>query len=297
MESTELLVQWDSGKYQYHRKLGAFVSYFQMNMNTNNAGIPFQLVNARTIAENMLDCQTTDDLPEEVLEAATVDVDFDDGMPIVDGLPIWERLEGELVEYFKYFKYYRDSLYVSGSRALTKTAEHFKVEGKIIQVLSKVYHWAIRCKAFDFNKKVERERFRQFQIQKLESSHMSASATLLEQGLAYLEAHPEQLNPKVAIQMVEVAMKSGRLALGLSGDKPAAPNINIHQTANTSGSEVSMSTEINSGGGKSAEPDASYLQSIVHILDQSGALDQAKQDALEAEYEELPDDAEAIEGT
>jgi hypothetical protein len=288
--STELsVVLWDQGKYEFQRKLGNFIQYFQVNLPTNAYGIPLKLINALPIAENMLDCETTDDLPESIVEEATMEVDIEEGLPIVEGLPLWERFDGELVEYYKLFKQYRDMLYSSGSRAISKLSSETNITGKNLSALAKVYHWQLRCKAFDAFKHMEAQRIRQFRIEKLESQHSKVSSTLLEQSLTYLEEHPEQLNPKVALQMLQLAIKTGRLSLGLNPDKPESEspggtNINIQQTAVVGGSGM---TAENDGSGGTPAPDMSYLQSIVHILDKSGALDKAKQTVIDADFEEV----------
>jgi hypothetical protein len=289
---------WDNGKYNFQRKLGNFVQYFQVNLPTNSYGVPLKMVDPMPIAENMLDCETTDDLPEHILELAVMDVDFEEGMPVIEGLPIWERFDGEQLEYYKYFKEYRDMLYLGGSRAISKLAHKFNIEGRFLGALSKIYHWQMRCRAYDAYKKATNERMRQFEIEQLQNKHTKASNTLLEYGLKYIEDHPEQLNPKVALQMVQIAMKSGRLALGLNGDKPGSgdgvPNISISNTTTNTSSE-SPSTE-SEGKKQAADPSPSYLQSIVHILDQSGALDKAKSEVIDADYVEMDDDSEAVGG-
>lgn len=291
-------ITWDPGKFEFQRKLGNFVQYFQVNMPTNAYGIPLKLVNPTTIAENMLDCQTTDDMPDNVLDLAEMSVDFEEGMPVVDGLPIWERFDGEVLDYYKFFKEYRDMLYFTGSRSIAKLSAKHNIVGKNLNAISKVYHWALRCRAYDLYKKTERERLRQYEIEKLESKHMRASEVLLERGLAYIENHPEQLNPKVALQMIQVAMKAGRLSLGLNGEKPgtgdhvAGASIQINTTTTGTG-DITVTTEVN--GSQESQPDVSYLQSIVHILDKSGALDKAKSEIIDAEYIEV-EDPEAVEG-
>lgn len=294
--STDLALTWDHGKYEFHRKLGSFVQYFQVNLPTNAYGVPLKIVDPLAIVDSLLTSQTTDDIPDEVLQRALVDVDYDDGLPIVGGVPLWERLDGESVEYYKLFKEYREALYVSGARAIAKLSETFKIAGKYLNALAKVYHWQLRCKAYDAFKRMERERKRMFEIEKLESKHAKAADAMMEQALTYLENHPEQMNPKVAVQMMQLAMKAGRLALGLNPDKPGSndgtPNISIHQTATSAnGAETSSTVEI-SGQGSQPQPgtqvDVSHLQSILHILDKSGALDKAK--IVDADYSVVDED-------
>jgi tellurite resistance protein len=50
-----------------------------------------------------------------------------------------------------------------------------------------------------------------------------------------------------------------------------------------------MTTSVQVGNTDKAQ-DVSYLQSIVHILDQSGALDKAKQNIIEADFQEVGHD-------
>lgn len=293
MDKNVPALTWDHGKYDFQRKLGNFVQFFQVNLQTNGYGIPLGLVDPTIIAENMLDCETTDDLSDDIVEQAIMAVDFDEGMPLVDGLPIWERLDGELIEYYKLFKEYREAAHISGSRSIAKISQTFNVSGKYLSVLSKIYHWQLRCRAYDLYKRMELERARQLQVQKLESKHAEAAAVLLEQSLAYIENHPEQLNPKAALQMLQIAIKTGRLAAGLNPDKPGSadtpqPTTNISILSNP-GSAAEVSTSIEVGGGKQLgeNTDASYLQSIVHILDKSGALDKAKERIIEADFVEI----------
>jgi hypothetical protein len=292
---------WDPGRYEFQRKLGNFVQYFQINLPTNAYGVPLQLINPMMLTDTLLDAETTDDVPDRVVENAIMSIDFEEGMPLADGVPIWERFDGEMVDYYNLFKQYKDMLYVGGTRALAKLSANTNIEGKNLAVLSKVYHWQLRCKAYDAFKRMEAQRKRQYEIEKLESKHMEASKTLLEAGLKYLDDHPEQLNPKIALQMVQVAMKAGRLSLGLNADKPgsgdSAPSININQTSSGGGD---MSTTVEVGGQDSQQKEAplDYLQSIVHILDKSGALDQAKKGVIvDAEYSEIDDEPEAVTGT
>lgn len=292
MSDTLPALSWDDGKYEFQRKLGNFVQYFQVNLPANSSGQPLQLIDPLIIAENMLNCETTDDVPEEVVDLAVLNVEFDQGMPLIEGLPIWERFEGETIDNYKLFKEYRESMYETGSRVVSKIAARHNLPGKFLHTIAKSYHWQMRCRSYDLHKKQEFARNKAFEIEKLATKHTKAADFLMEEALAYLEDHPEQLNPKVALEMLQVGMKAGRLALGLSGDKPveggSATHININQTSNSEGGSTVMETSVQAG---QKQQDTSYLQSIVHILDQSGALDKAKQNIIEAEYTEVESDS------
>jgi hypothetical protein len=296
--STELaLVNWDQGTFEFQRKLGNFVQYFQINLPNNGYGIPMKLINPVDIASDIMDCATTDDVPDEIVDRAIMNIDFEEGLPIIAGTPIWERFDGEHVDYYRLFKEYREALYVTGTRAIAKLAQQFNILGSHLSALSKIYHWQIRCKAYDLFKRVEAERKRLFAIEKLESRHAKASETMLEQALTWLTDHPEQMSHKSAIAMIQLAMKAGRLALGLNAEKPGSgdsvPNININQTASASSGEAFTSGTVGQGTNESHVPtpdEISYLQSIMHILDKSGALDKAAR-VVEADYTVMESDA------
>lgn len=282
--STELsIATWNQGQFDFQRKLGTFVQYFQVNLPTNSHGIPSKLINPLYIAEHLLDCETTDDMDDDIVQAAELSVDFEDGIPIIDGVPIWERLDGEPIDYYKLFKEYREQLYILGARAVAKIAATWNILGRNLSALAKVYHWQLRCRAYDLCKRVEEDRIRQFAIAALETKHSKAADTMMEQALLYMEHHPEQMNHKHAVAMMQLAMKAGRLALGLNPEKPGTtdgtPNINISQTAN--GSLVESSVEVK----MDKAPDISYLQSIIHILDKSNAF--SKINVVEGDFIEV----------
>lgn len=290
---TELAIKWDTGKYEFHRKLGNFVHYFQVNLPTNSFGIPLQVIDPLLLVEAvpMSDVQTTDDVPDELVDRCIINVDIDDNLPVIDGTPIWERWDGESLEYYKLFKEYREMLYIQGTRAIARLAEQFNIAGKYLNALAKVYHWKLRVQAYDWFKKLEYERKRQLEIRLLESRHAEAAAKMLEQGMSYLEDHPEQLNPKLAMQMVQMAVRVGRLAVGLNPDKAGDADsrtntqININQNLGTGSTDMSAGSVQEVGHKKNVtDEDLSNLESILHILDKSGALDRSKSQVVDADY-------------
>lgn len=293
-------VLFDDAQAKLQRKLGNFVYYFQVNLPTNGQGIPLRLVNPMGLMTVLPECESTDDVPEDVFEDALWDVQIEDAMPLINGIPIWERFDGEQVQYYKFFKEYRESLYTTGSRAIVKVAESLNVEPRALTLLSKTYHWQLRCKAYDLHQRHLAERKRLYAIEKMESKHKETADKLLEMSMDYMENHTEQLNPKIALQMLETAVKMGRLSLGLSPDKPGTgesggTSININQSSNAPLGEMNTSVEVNQGGNNtgSATEDLSKIQSILHILDKSGALD--KVNVVEADYTVVEDENQ-VEG-
>lgn len=288
------IIAWDPGQITMQTKLGNFVQYFQVNLPTNGQGVPLKLIDPVQLLPGLLNSETTDDVPDHIVDAATLSVEIDDGIPLLDGVPIWERWDGEQMDYYKAFKNYREMLYVSGSRAISKLSEVLNIPARVLSVLSKIYHWHARCRAYDISKRMEEERKRVLEIQKLEGKHARAANVMLESALNFFENHSEQLNHKDALQMMQLAVKIGRLAVGLNPDKPEGselntPAVNIYNTQ-TSGS--GSMREVGEGAvneAPAAAVDTSQLQSILHILDKSGALDSAK--IVDAQYEVVEEDA------
>lgn len=287
------LLQWDVTKTSLQAKLGEMVQYFQVGI-ANNDGLPRAYIDPTQIMPHLMEIEGPDDLPNDVIDLAKVTIDFEDGLPTVDGVPFWERLEGEPIPYYKMYKEYREMKYVtpensngSFTRSIAKLAESSGMSGKQLNALAKVYHWQLRVRAFDKYKELEKQISRQRDVTNLESKHARVSNQLLDQAVDYLLNHPEQLSPKVAIDLADLAMKAGRLSLGLNPDKPGSSgggssggtNVNIVNQNNSVGDNSSMQ-QVNMLDGlspverktKENAQDVSHLQSILHVLNQSGAF-------------------------
>jgi hypothetical protein len=237
--------------------------------------------------------ESPDDVPDIGVREAQVPIEMDEGFPTVGGIPLWERLDGEPLPYYKLFKEYRELKDIQGTRSVAKVAEQSGMSGRQITILSHIYHWAIRVKAYDQYKAYLREVAKQKEIEKLENKHAKLSGELLEQAATYLMEHPEQMSPKTAIELIDWAVRTGRLSVGLNPDKPGsgsssgggtvhATNItianqqtsnsadNINQLNTSSLSDVEIKTQEQS-------KDVTHMQSILHVLKESGAFAAAAQ--------------------
>lgn len=292
MTTNALQLHWDAGKVDVQRKLSEFVQYFQTSLPRNSKGIPMQLIDPTVILQAIVHAEVTDDIDSDTLRQAVLNIEFEEGYPTVDGLPIWERLDGELVDYYKLFKEYREMKGLSGSRSLAKLSDSCGMSGVHLSYLSRIYHWQLRCIAFDHQKEVEKDCYRQQQIRDLENTHVEAAATLLQDAMDYFKKHPEQLNPKIAIQMVQTSVKVGRLALGLGGEKTASSPTHINIQQNTH-ADADVLTQVNSVNTASPnKEDLTHLQSILHVLDSSGAFRETTRpsEVIELDPEESDED-------
>lgn len=286
--SSGALIEWDSTKAGLQNKLGELVQYFQVSVPTNGDGIPVAYIDPTTIAQTLLDVETPDDVSDTIVKEATTPIEFDEGYPTIGGIPLWERLDGEPVPYYNLFKQYREMKYIQGSRAIAKLADSSGMIGRHLNALARVYHWQLRTRAFDRFKEYEKQLARQQQVDQLETKHAKYANMMLEQAVNYLDNHPEQLSPKTAIQLAELAMRAGRLALGLNPDKPGeggpthATNITISQNNADNINQMHIGSAGHgigagaNGHGAGGAGDMKHLQDILQVLTYSGALDMAK---------------------
>jgi len=296
------LTTWDPIKSGQQQKLGELVQYFQAGITTNMDNMPISYIDPTIIAPLLLDVDGPDDVPDDTVREATQPIEFHEGFPTVGGIPLWERLDGEPIPYYKLFKEYRDLRYVGGigQRAIAKVADRSNMPGRHLNALARVYHWQLRVRCYDIYKEIERQLSRQAAAEKLESKHSAVSSRLLDQAVDYLETHPEQMSTKNAITLVEMAMKAGRLAIGLNPDKPGSGNGNGND--NTGNNQTNITIANNSGngamlvGGSSSgngpgggngqgtlgntngagqAKETQHLRDILNVLGRSGAFDAA----------------------
>lgn len=305
------LLEWDPIKAKLNNKLGDIVQYFQVDQPQRGDGLPVAYIDAAALTGYMLEAEEPDDIPDTALDAALVPIESCDGVPTTGtGVPLWERLDGEPIPYYKMFTEYREMKYTDLQRSISKLSEQSQMPPKHLNALAKCYHWQLRVKAYDKYKEQQKQLIRSNEIEKLESRHSKSAKQLMEQAVAYLLMHPEQLSPKTALQMYELATKHERLALGLDPTKPfataggkSAPggvSVNITNNQATGGSEI---TSVNLAPGATSEThantmkqteDPTHMAGIINALNQSGAFSGLRPD-ITPHYEDDGDDI--INGT
>lgn len=239
------LQHWqDNNLVSTQNKLASFISELQAKIaiSGGQGGLPEFYIDPTAIAECVPYCDSTDDIPEHQLNAAHVKIEQEsmvDGqggyvMPTVGGVPIWDRLDGEKIDYYKIFKEYREMKYTAittsagaynghsglSQRSIGRLSEQLNTPGRLLTILSKIYHWGLRVRAYDNYKTVEHQLVRERNAELLELKHAKFSNSLLEQAFDYLKTHEDKLDPKVAMDMINIGMKYGRISAGLPGDRP-----------------------------------------------------------------------------
>lgn len=273
------------------KNLGKWVELLQDTVPYGSEG-PNALINVQKVAERgfLTDIES---FLEQPMETYAFKVDRYEGFPTIEGLPIWERLEGELVDHYNLFKHYRDQKEKSHLRMMHKVAEVMKIPVPTLSTLAKTYHWRIRSEAYDQYKETLWHQERAKMTKLMLSEHRRAAKDLFQTANTYLSNNLEKLDPKTATALLEAAVKLERMSLGLSPTAPAEVveerqnnqviQINGGNVSVNQGVQQQLSTELQTDGGQKAND-------ILAILLKAGAF--AIQSSSEASQ-----DAESNNGT
>lgn len=258
-------------------------------------------VDAQVILEYLTDVTKSDEdpnvIPERILEQASIQIEYIDGVPAVYGLPLWERLDCEPLDFYNLFKVYREQKMVGitkqsetgsmGNVRYQRSFENLKettgLTRRALYAVSKVYHWQMRASLYDSFQEdfIEKEKARLTTL--LETRHQTAANNIFEKCVKYFKDIDDKklkaLAPKDVLAWWTEASKLERLSLGLPGDKIAvekkeSKTVNITRIDN-------KTLNLNAP----AKNDNKYMQELVDILGVAGALPislKAKSDVLEA---------------
>lgn len=175
----------------------------------------------------------------EDLKAAFVPLNYDQGFPTMpDGKPFWEQFEFEPTTYFTALQAYLQMPLVSdGVRNLNDLSvimeenellditgfTHREYSGKF-QVISQIYLWPLRARAYDLYKAASYKKKMEFRAMQVQDSHYTMSTRLLNRLATYMESEQEfwdVLTPKVCIDMLKALVAMQRLSAGLPASAPA----------------------------------------------------------------------------
>jgi len=230
-------------------------------------------------------------IPQRVLDEASIAIEYIDDIPAVNGLPLWERLDCESLDFYKLFKIYReqktvgiktDNDNVRHQRSFENLKEITGFTRKALYAISKVYHWQMRANLYDAYRIdfIAKEKDRMISL--MENKHQNAAEKIFEKCVKYFtdidEAKLKTLAPKDVLGWWNEATKLQRLSLGMPGDKiqvdkKDSKTVNITRIDN-------KTVNVNA-----PKPDNKYLQELTDILQIAGALPkqlEAKADVIEA---------------
>lgn len=271
------VTNWDAGKVSAMKKLGTYIGALQNTVSTANGTVPTHYVDPTVVAGTGL-MVSVDEFINSPPENALIRIDWYDGFPVVEGSPVWERLEGELVPYYSLFKQYRDLKGIKGTRSLFDLSVQSGVPLAVINILKDVYHWKMRAVAFDRFKEEQNVQLRQNNIEQMESKHRKTARKLFDQVFDFMQSEEaiKEMDPKTALGWFEMAVKLERLSLGMAGDKPGVggantTNIQINNTPSAFPNDPTMNAN------QKAQPqDDTRTMEILKILQQAGAFNKAE---------------------
>lgn len=284
------------------KKLSSAVAQLQASYN-DGSGFPSRLIDPGMIASEFPNVRIVEDFSEEFLTTASKPVELRDTMICIEGVPIWDRLSGERVDFYNAFKLYRDSRYFMlddgtyqvSNRTIAGLARELNIPAVTLTYISKIYHWSTRCKCYDSYMEQAIQRRRAQEVAMLQSDHTKIAKKLCDKAFAYLDKNFDKLQPKEALQALELGIKYGRISAGLLGDKPGSTTGSqtnfsfVQNTTNNAEQLLQVNTNSNNPVAKQLQEDIKQednLLAILHVLQASGAMKTAIHSDLIANGEE-----------
>lgn len=287
------------------KRLASVIAQLQASFEIN--GQIIGIVDPALIAQELPYVDSLEDFSDDMKERSMMPVEYMDSTPTIQGVPVWDRLPGERIDFFNIFKLYRDSRYrlietgeyLVINRTLAGLARQLCLPGSVLTYISKLYNWKARCTLFDQFMELEIQKRRTQNEVLLRNDHLQVAQKLCSKAYAYLEKNFAKLNPKEVIQTLELGIKYSRISMGLLPDKPGATvagnqtNLSIYNntTNNTADKLLNVNAGITTteqGVGSAVQrqlqqdmKDENNLLSILHVLQASGAMATAVNQDLE----------------
>lgn len=263
--------------------LGDRVSSLQKNQPLNHDGLPNAYIDPQPIAETGLTVSPSTD----VINASIIPISYLEGYPVINGLPFWEKLDGEIIYFYRIFQCYRNMKEQTGNRSLNKVSEAARHSFKIIQNLARAYHWSDRAKAYDIYMDQQLEATRLNNIKKMENKHFELADKLFDdiKGIMTDVIALMQKSPKDTAEYqgqlrswFKFAVSLTRLSLGLKQDTPLNPKDYVPSGVTnytTINQNDSRQLNINNPSAQRIPPlRVDKMQEVVDLLDSQGVLKQ-----------------------
>lgn len=259
--------------------LGDRVYNLQTKQALNHNDLPLSYIDPQAIVATGLIREITSD----EANAAIIPLDYLEGYPVINGLPFWEKLDGEVLYFYRLFKSFRDMKEESGSRSLLKVAELSGQAFKVINNLSRAYHWQLRVKAYDSYKDIQLDTIRRTNIQKMENKHYKMAEMLfdkikeiIEDILTKLKAEPNK-TPEYQVQIrswFKEAVKLERLSLGIAIDKPSEIQEAVGSVITNYTINRPDNRQVNINPNKDTAIKTDKLEAVLDVLSNAGVLNQ-----------------------
>lgn len=294
-EKVQLAMKWDDEE----RLLMQHVSYMVSTLNNlikySPEGKLMTIPNYSAVKDAGVEA-TLDTLLEEC-SRLWLPVEYYDGFPSVNGLPLWERLDGEKYEYYDLFKLYRDMYAQIGYRALIRVSELTGVDRAHLNILQKVFNWQLRAQAYD----VWLQKFNDAKLRMKQEKVNSTQETLSTKILSKIQVLVEEANlvermdPKDVIKLMSEAASIQRLSVGMPKDKLP--------TESSTKSQTNVQVNVNTGNSGDSDPytdtPTNVLEEnaaeIIAIMESVGAFDKEADDVEFDDVEEEKEDDKVVQ--
>lgn len=246
--SEQLAIQkWESKDLRLWSKVKRYVNGLQSTIAINAAGIPTAFVDPMKIMATgmIIDVDHFIDNPPP---GCVKPVTLYEGIITFQGSPIWEIWENENAEMFELFRQYRNLTLAGAKRSVFKLSQLTGISCKVLETIRQVYQWSDRCAAYDLYLQTEREQLREIARLEIENRHASTAKTLFNLASKYLTDHEELITPKIALTMLELAVRLERAATGMSlannSRRPGEVAVNIQNNIDSSNANAGAQIEI-----------------------------------------------------
>ena len=281
------IVAWDDRVFSIYRSLRANFEQLQKHISFNTSGQPNSFVN---ITE-LLMCNSDLNF-NNIDERLFLPVIIQEGIPTVNSIPIWERIEGEPTEAYEVFKQYRMLKMNNKPRTMYNLSLLTNIPVAHLETMRHLFNWNYRVQAFDAYISAERQlMLEQYRVE-IEGKHLKMANKLAEQAFSYFEENESMITPKVALQMLDWAVKLERITTGLNPAERGTINgseriqLNVQNNVTSGGDNTSTSVTTNKTEVEQVEEDKDRLATMVNILGEIGVLT-TDNSVVDVDYEEM----------
>ena len=281
------MVAWDDRVFSVYRSLRANFEQLQKYISFNHHGQPNSFVNITELLRHNSDLNFAN-LDERLF----LPVIIQEGIPTINAIPIWERIEGEPTEAYEIFKQYRMMKELNKTRTMYNLSLLTNVPVSHLETMRHLFNWNYRIQAFDAYTAAERQlMLEQYRVE-IEGKHLKIANKLAEQAFNYFKENESMITPKVALQMLDWAVKLERITTGLNPDGKGTINgseriqLNVQNNIANTGDNTTSSSTSNKTEVEQTEEDKDRLATMVNILNEIGVLT-PDSSVVDVDYEDV----------
>lgn len=271
--STNNIVAWDDNIFSIYRSVRANFEQLQKYISFNVHGQPMSFVNITELLRqnSSLNFNNLD-------ERLFMPVVIQEGVPTVNAVPIWERVDGEPLEAYEIFKQYRMMKSMNKPRTMFNLSLLTNVQVSQLETMRHIFNWNYRVQAFDEYLAAERQMMLEQYRVDIEGKHLRMANSLAEKAFNYFEENESMITPKVALQMLDWAVKLERITTGLNPDGKGTINgseriqLNVQNNIANNGDNGTQSATSTKTEVEKHEDDKDRLATMVNILSEIGVL-------------------------